>query len=633
MNRVTRRDLLTLAIVLFAAALVRLGEPGIVEFKHDEAWLTRLAREFAAGGALPLTGMPSSVGVPNPPTSVYVMAVPFAVTSDPVVATMFVAALNVAGVGLLWLLAFRYLSPNVALVAGLAYAISPWAALYSRKIWAQDLLAPFLLTALLLGLLGFREGKRRAQVLFLPVFLFALQIHFAAWALLPVLLWLLWTGRKRLWWPGLAASLALGVIALLPYAAGLSQTLQEDPNRLANAVGRSEHVAITGDAAITLARFATGLGLENEIAPDNPAALLAVVPSQPQLWSLLGVLALAGFGAVWMPRYRPLAPLVALWIGVPLLAFSITWTEVFPHYFIAVIPALCLCTGIAVDWIMRHLPRQPLVQTVMLTGFAAILLSQFIWWRGLLRYVSSNETEGFGTPLAQIMPVRDALLRYENIVVLASDARIDYSQEPAVWTALLGGERCVVSTDGAALIPLPQGRFATLITPGIEIGTARSLYGDGVPVSFYDYTKPGYALLEYDQPPQLGDDLTPIAPARFANEVELTGYRVSSDGIQMHWRLPEARETQYQMFIHLLDASGERLTQQDGPFLDSRTWCAGTGLLTRTGIDVPADAATLRVGFYTLRGDQFMNADLLDEAGNPAAPWLDLPLETESEPS
>ena len=126
-NRVRRNDFLILLVVLFAAALVRLGEPGTVEFKLDEAWLTRLARDFAAGGALPLTGMPSSVGVPNPPASVYVMALPFAVTSNPVAATMFVAALNVAGVGLLWLIAHRFLGRTVALVAGLAYALSPWA--------------------------------------------------------------------------------------------------------------------------------------------------------------------------------------------------------------------------------------------------------------------------------------------------------------------------------------------------------------------------------------------------------------------------------------------------------------------------------------------------------------------------
>lgn len=626
-NRVTRRDLLTLLVILFAAALVRLSEPGIVEFKHDEAWITRLARDFAAGGPLPLTGMPSSVGIPNPPTSVYILAVPFVLTSDPVIATMFVAALNVIGVGLLWLLAFRYLGPTVALVAGLAYAISPWAALYSRKLWAQDLLPPFLLAAILLGLLGFLDGKRWAQVVCLPVFLFALQIHFAAWALLPLFVWLLWIGRRRLWWPGLAASLTLAALVLLPYALGLMRTLEGDPNRLANAVESGEAVGISAGGATTLVRFATGLGLEREIAPETSDALLASVPPQPQLWSLLGVLALVGLVAVWAGRYRSLAPLIALWIGVPLALFSITWTEIFSHYFIALLPALCLCIGVAVDWLLRRLPRQPLVRVVVLTAFAAILLSQFMWWRGLLRYVATNEAEGFGTPLAHIMPVRNTLLSFESVVVLAADARIDYSQEPAVWTALLDGGCCVMATDGPALMPLPQGRFAVLVTPGADADTAQAMYGEGEVVVSPDYTN-DYRPLTYDAPPaSILDNLTAIDPARFANGVELLSYGDSNQGVLLHWRLPEARATQYQLFVHLLDTSGERLAQHDGPFLDSRAWCAGAELLTRTAIGLPSDAATLRVGFYTLQGDRFINADLLDDAGNSAAPWLDIALQ------
>src|SRR5690349_15621505 len=98
-NRVTRRDLITLALVLFVAALMRFGEPGIVEFKLDEAWLSRLSLEWLRGGTFPLIGMPSSVGLPNPPVSVYLISLPFALSSNPLVATLFVAALNVAGVG------------------------------------------------------------------------------------------------------------------------------------------------------------------------------------------------------------------------------------------------------------------------------------------------------------------------------------------------------------------------------------------------------------------------------------------------------------------------------------------------------------------------------------------------------
>ena len=57
---------------------------------------------------------------------------------------------------------------TVALLAGLTYALNPWAILYSRKIWAQDFHTPFVLLGLGLGLYGFIEGKRWAQAACLP---------------------------------------------------------------------------------------------------------------------------------------------------------------------------------------------------------------------------------------------------------------------------------------------------------------------------------------------------------------------------------------------------------------------------------------------------------------------------------
>ncbi|HEX2905576.1 MAG TPA: glycosyltransferase family 39 protein, partial [Phototrophicaceae bacterium] len=235
-RQLTRLDALALLLVLLVAALLRLGNPGVVEFLHDEAMLSLLAQDMAAGKGVPLTGIPSSVGVPNPPISVYIMALPYALGADPQAATLFVAALNVIGVGLLWLITYRYLGRLIALIAGLAYAVNPWALLYSRKIWAQDFHTPLVLLTLGLGLYGFGENKRWAQVLCLPVLIVALQIHFAAWALLPLYLWLLWLGRKNLSWRVLFLSFALAGLTLVPFLLGLTQTLQADPNRISNAL-------------------------------------------------------------------------------------------------------------------------------------------------------------------------------------------------------------------------------------------------------------------------------------------------------------------------------------------------------------------------------------------------------------
>src|SRR5690606_37232666 len=152
-----RWELALLAAILLLAGALRMGAPGITEFKRDEANLSRLALDLAQGSDFPLLGISSSVGIPNPPISAYLFALPYALDSTPLLATVFVGALNVLAVALTWLLMRRAFDARPALIAALLYAASPWAVLFSRKIWAQDLLPPFVVGAVLLGIMGFRE--------------------------------------------------------------------------------------------------------------------------------------------------------------------------------------------------------------------------------------------------------------------------------------------------------------------------------------------------------------------------------------------------------------------------------------------------------------------------------------------
>src|SRR5258708_932514 len=185
---------IALAAILILAAILRLGAPGVVEFKTDEANLSERALDLVRGRDLPLLGIDSSVGVPNSPVSIYILAIPFAISSNPLVATQFIGLLNVIAVGLLYGLARRYYGPLTAIVAGLLFAISPWAVIYSRKIWAQDMLPVFILLTLGTGLLGFIEGKRWVQLLHLPLLAITGQIHYGTFVLLPISLYLIYVG-------------------------------------------------------------------------------------------------------------------------------------------------------------------------------------------------------------------------------------------------------------------------------------------------------------------------------------------------------------------------------------------------------------------------------------------------------
>ena len=68
-------ELLLLAAILLLAGALRMAEPGLTEFKADEARLLALAYNMA-DGELALRGISSSVGFPNFPASVWLLALP-----------------------------------------------------------------------------------------------------------------------------------------------------------------------------------------------------------------------------------------------------------------------------------------------------------------------------------------------------------------------------------------------------------------------------------------------------------------------------------------------------------------------------------------------------------------------------
>ena len=83
---------------------------------------------------------------------------------------------------------------------------------------------------------------------------------------------------------------------------------------------------------------------------------------------------------------------------------------------------------------------------------------------------------------------------------------------------------------------------------------------------------------------------------------------------------------QYRFFAHLLDASGERVAQQDFDFWAARYWRAGDRVILWGVVDVPPEAVMLRLGMYSQDSTGAISGlDAYDSAG-AAAPWVDLPL-------
>src|SRR3989338_7073576 len=91
-------------MVLGWAALLRLGWPGNNLFDFDQAQVSLLALRMARAGEVARLVMVSSTGFPNLPAAVWIFALPYALSTDPLIASLFVGILGTLAVlGLWWL--------------------------------------------------------------------------------------------------------------------------------------------------------------------------------------------------------------------------------------------------------------------------------------------------------------------------------------------------------------------------------------------------------------------------------------------------------------------------------------------------------------------------------------------------
>ncbi|MBZ0305922.1 MAG: glycosyltransferase family 39 protein, partial [Anaerolineae bacterium] len=334
---------------------------------------SKMALDFVHGRDFPTRGLFSSQGVYHPPAMVYVVAVPYAVSSHPLVAVVFVTLWNVVGVALLYRIAHFCFGKRAAALAALCYAASPWALLYSHKPFPQDFHTPFLLFGVWFGLWGFIGGKKWAQTLSIPLFFLAPQIHLAGLTLVPLALYFVWVGRKKIFWPGVAAGVLLAFVMIVPFLVDLKE---KDVQQFKALVAEEKD---SGQGVNTLAvrrmfHLAAGLQLENYFTNDVilPGFEQAAGWRSKILWSLLGLMMLVGMGAVWQkPNF---APLIIGWAMLPVLVTSTGAFFPLYHYLNLILPALFLLIGVGVDWLSRFIPLKKITLPVMGATLALILV-------------------------------------------------------------------------------------------------------------------------------------------------------------------------------------------------------------------------------------------------------------------
>lgn len=620
---------LLVTAVLLTAVYLRVGSPGIVEYKRDEANLSQLALDFVHGGDLPLLGIGSSVGIPNAPVNVYILAIPYLFDSNPLYATQFIGLLNVFAIGLTYWFARRYCDPFAAALTALVFAVSPWGIIFSRKIWAQNMLPPFVLLTVITGVIGFIEHRRWAQVVHLPLLVFTGQIHYGAFVLIPVSVYLVWGCRKQMS-RAFAVSVALAGLLMLPYAIGMLRagfdSLGVMRERVFSSTG-TQSLALTFEALRSAALVIAGTEIHSLAGPERFQEFLDSVPN---VYWLLGLLSwLVVVSMLWIVvrsiRFRdsrtPVDIVLLIWISFPVLIFSITWTPFYIHYLIPIFPAAYLILGFAISdlWYgiaqSRHLRAIVMASCALVLGM--ILVFQVWIWLSLLHFVNTHFTpNGFGTPLHYLLDVRNEILKRSPEQVLASvgGQALIFDDEPTVWRTLL--------------YDVPIVRFVDNMTHVYPIDDVVYLTNqcNGEAARFALRENEGcYALLT-----RSADDFDPtgyeiIPNTVFANGVHLLWYRWHEACLSLVWQITSLTTQDYMFAVHFVDDQDQRLVSADGLSWFGTYWRLGD--LVRRDFCLPEiHAAFVDVGMYTYEDGNFFNVDLLDTNHTPIGQSIRLPL-------
>ncbi len=373
--------------ILLVAAFLRLYQLGTSEFDGDQAAIFGLAREAVQHGLLPLVSNPASIGIQNPPAVIYLLMLPASLSANPLWGVVMVGLLNVIAVFLTYVFIRRYYGRFAGAVAAFLYAAAAKPVGYSRFLWQQNMLAPFVvlfLFALFLGVVERRKGWLFPALLLLGI---AYQLHETAlFLLIPLLLAIILVPRTIRWRDVGLALLALLVI-FSPYIIWEVISKFSDLSVLLQAARQPSQI---DNKAISFYQFflsPNGFTFYYQI-PTNPTSLLRVfapvlAPLRHALLLLTaGGLLLAGALVIWPGRntsdgteygaerqfplrrwwvdfranpYRCGLALLLVWQVIPILILSRHSLTLYPYYLLVLMPGPFILIGILLSKIAEWL--------------------------------------------------------------------------------------------------------------------------------------------------------------------------------------------------------------------------------------------------------------------------------------
>ncbi len=400
--------------VVLVASLFRLTNLELIEFKADEALNLFLASRPLFGHPFPPGGTVSSVGILNPPLLNYLLFPLTFISLDPKIISFFIGLINALTVGFFFLLINRYYDRLTALIASLLLALSPWAILFSRKIWTQNLLLPFFVVFLFSFHKIILEKKPVYWVLYVATSLYLIQLHQTIIIFLLLLNGFLVFKRIKFPLNYIALGFGLGILPALPYFAYIFNRFQADPTAILVAKERF------GQGYFPLIFFRPlqilSQGNFHFVIGDDMVVFardFSLAYHLRRLFYLEYLLLPIGIIIYWQ-NYPKLRPLVYASLCLP-LAYFLLHFEPFIHYFLILIPLLFLFLASVFTFSLRF--PQVLVKSIALVILLALVITSFIFNFSFYRLLNQEKALAgdYGTAFVVTeKEARERLQEYEG---------------------------------------------------------------------------------------------------------------------------------------------------------------------------------------------------------------------------
>ncbi|MDF1512815.1 MAG: hypothetical protein P1S60_03285 [Anaerolineae bacterium] len=479
-----KKDFWLLVTILILASALRGMQPDLVEFKRDEATVTRLGQAIAYEGYRPVVGVDSSVGIDNLPLNLYLMAIALRIHPDPLSAVILTIFLNTAAVGVCYWLTHRTYGRVPAVIATTLFAVSPWAVLYARKVWSLEL--PLFTLAFIISCIAvFVWDKKWALVAAVVSLAVLVGLHLGGLAFVPIFGMAVLIYRDKVAWKPLIIGGLLGGLLFLPY---LIHDAQQNWTNLRGLLSFSG----TGDTfSWDSLRYALTMVGSTGIEGQAGVLYKQFKDSVPNLWimnDLMTYIVVASLiytvvqtVSASSTEKRRYSTLWLLWFIIPIVLQLRASAPPQRHYLVLLYPVQFIMVAVTVNdgvqWLRSKLVSIEGERSHVLKGVSYFLILVLLIWNvwqiavtvQLRSYMISHPTTGgYGIPLRysrQAAANAVKLSEGAEIIVATNRSRPMMTETPTVFdTLLFGHPHRIIDARGAMVFPAAN-RAVYLVTP------------------------------------------------------------------------------------------------------------------------------------------------------------------------